>query len=211
MACPYADRARLHDSIVKHAIEAFKASYEKGLRFDFGIENLDGELKYRPFMHHEHWPTNPPYNYAPFDCCAFRHPAKKPMSFWTSMESYTPEGTTGNGRCNGGECGMCTVNPDTGRVNHNVKIARDPKDGFTGAGAMRMKNAMPSIWMDEFLTAVEESSNRRVVIDLCAGWQSLRPVCEKPGLEYVAVDKHQGVSAPTSIQSRWVDQEQRNQ
>ena len=33
------------------------------------------------------------------------------------MEDYTPEGTTGNGRCNGGECGMGTVNPDTGKVN----------------------------------------------------------------------------------------------
>ena len=83
---------------------------------------------------------------------------------------------------------MGTVNPDTGRINHQVKIARDPKDGFTGAGATRMKNEMPAMWMEEFLTAAKERSNRRVVIDLCAGWQSLRPVCERLGLDYVAVD-----------------------
>ena len=27
-----------------------------------------------------------------------------------------------------------------------------------------------------------------VVIDLCAGWQSMRPICDKLGLEYIAVD-----------------------
>ena len=68
---------------------------------------------------------------------------------------------------------MAAMNPDTGRVNHQVKIARDPKDGFTGAGATRMKNEMPSMWMEEFLTAAKERSSRRVVIDLCSGWQSL--------------------------------------
>ena len=61
------------------------------------------------------------------------------------MEDYNPEGTTGNGRCNRGECGMVTMNPDTGRVNHQVKIARDPNDGFIGAGATRMKNKMPLV------------------------------------------------------------------
>ena len=35
VACPYGDKTRLHDSIVKHVINTFHASYEKGLRFDF--------------------------------------------------------------------------------------------------------------------------------------------------------------------------------
>ena len=46
VACPYADKTRLHDSIMKHMINTFHASYEKGLRFDFSIKNPDEERAY---------------------------------------------------------------------------------------------------------------------------------------------------------------------
>ena len=75
--CPYADKARLHDSVVQHVIAAFKASYEQGYRYDFGIENPDGELKFRPFMQQENWPPGLPWVYKPFDCCAFNTQSEK--------------------------------------------------------------------------------------------------------------------------------------
>ena len=72
--------------------------------------------------------------------------------------------------------------------NHLIKIARHPADGFRGEGAFRQKNAMPEMWTEEFLTHAMTSRKQRTVIDLCAGWQSMRPVCEKLGLNYIAVD-----------------------
>ena len=34
----------------------------------------------------------------------------------------------------------------------------------------------------------QKQSSKKIVIDLCSGWQSMRPVCEKLGLDYIAVD-----------------------
>ena len=186
--CPYGNKARLHDGIVRHVLQALQAGYTRGFKYHFGIENPDGELKYRPFMSEEQWPTGLPRAYKPFHCCAYGHPAKKPMSFWTSMQDYQPTGNTGDGLCNNGECGMGTWNTVTRMFNHIVKIARNPADGFRGEGAFKQKNAMPTQWTEEFLQHAMKSRSQRTVIDLCAGWQSMRPVCEKLGLNYIAVD-----------------------
>ena len=186
--CRHADKARLHDRIVQHVLHALKAGYDQGFNFHFGIENPDGDLKHRPFMLPEEWPEGLPRAYRPFHCCAFKHPAKKPMSFWTSMVDYFPAGTTGDGLCHNGECNMGTWNTATQMFNHAIKIARHPADGFRGIGAARQKNAMPEAWTEEFLQHAMKSRPQRTVIDLCAGWQSMRPICEKLGLNYIAVD-----------------------
>ena len=79
--CPYAEKARLHDAIVRHVIDidALRAGHQRGNKFDYGIENPDGELKHRPFMQTETWPAELPMAYKPFDCCGFKHEAKKPI------------------------------------------------------------------------------------------------------------------------------------
>ena len=53
-----------------------------------------------------------------------------------------------------------------------------------------MKTAMPQMALltEEFLRHAMGRSSNKVVIDLCAGWQSMRPVCDKLGLEHIAVD-----------------------
>ena len=104
------------------------------------------------------------------------------------MKDYAPTGTTGNGRCNNGECKQGEVNTETNMFNHLIKIARNPADGFTGQGAAKMKNAMPQMWTEEFLQHAMKQSSKKIVIGLCSGWQSMRPVCEKLGLDYIAVD-----------------------
>ena len=106
--------------------------------------------------------------YRPFDCCSFKHPAKKPMSFWTSMADYEPTGTKGNGRCNNGTCKQGEVNTETNMFNHLIKIARHPADGFKGEGAAKMKNAMPQMWTEEFLQHAMKHSSKKVVIGLCS-------------------------------------------
>ena len=104
------------------------------------------------------------------------------------MLTYLPTGATWNGLCNNGECGMGTWNTITGMFNHTVKIARNPIDGFRGEGAFRQKNALPEAWTEESLMHAMQERPQRTVINLCAGWQSMRPVCERPGLNCVAVD-----------------------
>ena len=76
---------------------------------------------------------------------------------------------------------------------HNGKLARDPKLGPRGPGATRAKNSLPEMWLEEILThAIQraEAAGRDadVVVDICAGWQSLKPVCERLGLRYIALD-----------------------
>ena len=104
------------------------------------------------------------------------------------MNNYNPTGTTGNGRCNNGECKQGEVNSETNMFNHLIKIARHPADGFRGEGAAKKKNAMAQMWTEEFLRHAMSRSSNKVVIALCAGWHSMRPVYEKLGLEYIAVD-----------------------
>ena len=45
-----------------------------------------------------------------------------------------------------------------------------------------------SLWTEEVLRHTMSRSSNKVVIDLCAGWQSMKPVCELLGLDYIAVD-----------------------
>ena len=130
-------------------------------------------------------------HYRPFHGCAFNHPtkAKKPYSFWTDRTTFWPTGTTGDGQCSQ-KCGSGFRN-EAGNWEHIGKLGRLPKDGPQGPGASKLKNAVPPMFLCEFAQEcirTRHHPRQRVVIDLCAGWQSWRPVCEELGLYYVAVD-----------------------
>ena len=77
MRCPYADKARLHDWIVQHVLQALQAGYTRGFKYHFGIENPDGELKYRPFMSEEQWPKDYPEHTDHSTAVPIQTPAKK--------------------------------------------------------------------------------------------------------------------------------------
>ena len=63
-----------------------------------------------------------------------------------------------------------------------------------GPGAIRIKNALPPLFVYEYLKhCVEHRTNaaQDIVVDLCCGWQSLtslKPVREELGLHYIGVD-----------------------
>ena len=112
------------------------------------------------------------------------------MSYWHSLTGYTPVGTTGDGKCHRGKCGLCNEDGT-----HIGKLGRHPKDGPRGpaAGATKAKNSLPVKWLTEMLQAAitkaeQEGCKADVVVDTCAGWQSLKCVCESLGLRYVAID-----------------------
>ena len=185
--CRYGDKARLHDDIVKRVKTSIEHDAAAGRQYEFIIENPDDELKYREYMQPGEWSI--PMYQKPFHCCAFEYAikCKKPMRVFTSMGTYEPVGTTGNGLCNKGACGMIVEGGHVG------KLARDPKLGPRGPGATRAKNSLPEMWLEEVLTHAmqrAEAAGRKadIVVDICAGWQSLKPVCEKLGLRYVALD-----------------------
>ena len=126
----------------------------------------------------------------PIDMCAYggKYNLKAPKVYFTSMLQYEPEGRTGNGKCNNGQCGQGEV--INGHFSHFGKLGRQPQDGPRGQGALREKNAYPVEWSTEILKSVmaHQTRDRRVVIDLFSGWQSLRKACEKLGLTYIGID-----------------------
>ena len=78
-----------------------------------------------------------------------------------------------------------------GHWEHIGKLARDPQDGPRGPGAIRLKNALPTDLLFEYLNhclSIRDNELQTIVVDLCSGWQSYRPVCEALGLSYIAVD-----------------------
>ena len=180
--------AHEHDDLVKHVKAAITHDMMSGLSYDWGIENPRGDLLKQPYYDPDSWQTTAHIKY--LDCCAFKYElrCKKPMIFLTNMADYQPTGTTGNGRCCNGKCGMTSKE----WKGHEGKLARDPLLGPRGTGAKRKKNSLPPMWIKEFLTHSLKSARpeQRIVIDLCAGWQSLAPVCAQLGLDYIAVDIH---------------------
>ena len=124
------------------------------------------------------------------DYCAFRHPYKKPENIWVSEFGWHPKGLTGDGRC-GDNCESGSVQADTGRYRHYKVLSGATGTGPTGTGIEQQKNAVPPMLLEEILTAVKSQrtdSGRTWVIDLFAGYGSLREVAKTMGLNYLAVD-----------------------
>ena len=67
----------------------------------------------------------------------------------------------------------------------------EPIRGPRGAGHTKEKNVVPPLVLEEILMAAlqhQKVGGGDVVVDLCAGFQSLAPVAREFGCRYVAVD-----------------------
>ena len=121
------------------------------------------------------------------DYCAWDHPYKKPGNIWVSELGWKPTGTTGDGRCNN-DCNPGSLRPDTGRWGHFNVLSGAAGTGPTGPGIGRQKNAAPALLMKEILTAAKEHNTappRMYVLDLFAGYGSMRAATKGFGLSYV--------------------------
>ena len=82
----------------------------------------------------------------------------------------------------------------TGRYQHFSAHGVDPEMGARGAGASTEKHGLPELLLQEMLSQMlgqcskKELQGKRVVINLCAGDQSWRPVIEQRGLRYIGID-----------------------
>ena len=122
------------------------------------------------------------------DLCAYGWPYKKSTDLWVEGFDFQPKGRTGSGRCEHA-CEQGMVNPATGKFSHFLALAMEPQRGPRGASHVSGKNGMPRELLAEVLwSAAKGSLEGKVVLDLCAGFQSMREVAEARGAKYVAVD-----------------------
>lgn len=126
------------------------------------------------------------------DMCAFAWPFKKTTNLWIGGEAlggWQPKGITGSGRCEEA-CGQGEVDRLTSRFKHYMALAVDPERGPRGAGATQASCGIPEKLVTEILGALSEFEDLKgkVVVDMCAGFQSLKEPVLKAGARYVAVD-----------------------
>jgi hypothetical protein len=163
----------------------------RGGDFDFSIENPRGLLRKRPFMDTQRWPKNLQAELLTCDYCAFGAPYRKTTNFWTSLKGWVPRGNTGDGRCHHecGQGGWVAGEGERRYFRHHVALANESIDGLRGEGATQTLNHIPSLLCSEMLQASKKGKRgRRVLLDLCAGYQSMRESALAMGWDYIAVD-----------------------
>ena len=118
------------------------------------------------------------------DQCAFGKLTQKPTDLWTSLSSFRPIGSTGDGRCHS-RCGRGYFT-ETGSYKHVQAYAQEPHRQPRGPDRV----SIPPLLLEEVLgSAFDESMmNEKVVIDLYCGYRSVAPVAESLGIRYIGVD-----------------------
>lgn len=184
-----AAKAELHDRFLPALMTMAACDRVRGLHYNFLFENPRASLRRRPYMHLSVWPRVLEVVRRSVHLCAFRHYFKKATDLWTSLTAWVPKGTTGDGLC-GDSCEVGGRSSTSGRYVHDYAMSVDPKRFPQGKGATARKNAMPRMLLDEVLEAAERdgTSKQRVVIDLCAGYRSMKEAVWAHGLIYVPVD-----------------------
>jgi len=178
--------AREHDFLVRHIFDFFEYTRDIGIRASRVLENPRGALSCRDYMQPE--VLGPQFKKATIDQCVFGRDFRKTTHLWHDIQGYIPRGITGDGRCRG-RCGKGEMK--NGYFKHFRALAMEPHRGPRGVGSVKDKNAVPSLLLEEILLAsVPRKSDLKgkVIIDLCAGFQSWAPVADKFKCKYVAVD-----------------------
>lgn len=168
------DAARVHDQLVQN-IKIMQDKVQRSV-----MENPAKGLARQSFM------TSPTHK---VDLCAFGWPYRKTTDLWVQGFTYQPTGSSGDGRCKR-KCGQGEYRQDTGRFRHYHVLAGEAERGPRGKGRRAEKHGMPKELLQEILMAARKDAGEkpRVVIDLCAGHQSMREAALEMGLQYVAVD-----------------------
>ena len=176
-----------HDHFLPRLQQMVAADRQRGLQYNFVFENPRASLRCRPYMQMCAWPKVVEVVRRTVDLCAFRHVYKKGTDLWTSLSQWFPCGTTGNGRC--GQ--RCESGEKTEKgYRHYFALGVEPERELQGPGVTARRNHMPKMLLKEVMRAAQVGAGeqRRVVIDLCAGYRSLKGICEAEGLIYVPVD-----------------------
>ena len=170
-------KASMHDRLVQRVKEVLS------LIGTFVMENPAAGLEKMWYM--ADWESKKKI----IELCAFVWPFRKTTNLWTQGLDWQPSGVTGTGRCDE-RCGQGSINPVTGRFRHFMALAVDPQRGPRGWQAKHMTCGIPTTLIKEILTGMAETQQLggKVVLDLCAGFQSIREEVLQAGAKYVAVD-----------------------
>ena len=183
----YGIKARMHDAMSEKVIQAMTYSaLHEGVQV--AAENPRGGMERQLFMHEPHWRALTEKHV--IDYCAFRHPLMKTENIWVSEFGWQPTGITGDGRCHG-ECESGSVHDATGRYRHDLVLSGPTGTGPSGKNVAQQKNAAPLELLTEILTAAVKNNtdpDRVWVVDLFAGYGSMRAAAKQKGLNYLAVD-----------------------
>ena len=178
--------AREHDALVKHIFDIFDYSRDINIQAGRVLENPRGYLENRDYMQPEMMHEG--YVKELIDQCAFGREFQKPTHLWHDLKSWSPKGVTGSGRCES-RCGKGVM--DRGYYKHFKGLAMEPYRKPRGKGQGKEKNLIPALLLEEVLLASSPSTQKlqgKVVIDLCSGFQSWKPVAQKFGCKYIAID-----------------------
>ena len=188
-----------HDQFLPRLQQMVAADRQRGLQYNFVFENPRASLRCRPYMQLCAWPKVVDVVRRTVDLCAFRHIYKKGTDLWTSLSDWNPRGTTGNGRCQQ----KCEGGKASSKgYRHFYALAVEPERELQGQGVTARRNHMPELLLKEIVRAAQAGTGeeRRVVIDLCAGYRSLQGICEAEGLVYVPVDIRYGRSKDAVVE-----------
>ena len=190
----YAQLAQKHDGMTSKIVQALThCIHAHGIHT--AVENPRGGMERQHFMNSPSWQAATEKQIV--DYCAYRHPYKKPENIWVSEFGWEPTGITGDGRC-GNKCESGTVRTDTNKYRHHEVLSGAAGTGPKGKGIEQQKNSVPDMLLTELLTAVlaqRTDEHRTWVIDLFAGYGSMRAAAKKKGLNYLAVDFRDLLSA----------------
>ena len=176
--------AATHDKLVQNILHAWLCDRDRGSKQVVFMENPVGFLSRRPFV--QRYSSLLGLTRRTVHYCAYGHIFNKPTHIWTNARSWKPTGKTGDGLC-GGKCDMGRM-MKSGRYKHYHGLAQEPIRGPRGAGALKLKNAVPAPLCEEWIQHLKSAPKGSCVIDLCAGYQSLKPHALAHGFSYIAVD-----------------------
>ena len=179
--------ARTHDKLVANILRAWKIDNSRGSSQHCFMENPVGFLAQRPFMKKYSELLDMRRHVVHY--CAYNHRFKKPTHIWTSS-GWEPRGGAAqdglcHGRCKHGEW-------KNNHYKHYYGLAQEPIRGPRGPGATKLKNAVPEELCAEWIRFLASTSpgvaEGGCIIDLCAGFQSLKPIALQYGFNYIGVD-----------------------
>ena len=176
-----------HDRFLPRLQMMVAADRQRGLDYNFVFENPRASLRCRPYMQMAAWPRVVEVVRRTVHLCAFGHIYKKATDLWTSLVQWEPIGVTGDGQCHS-RCGQGEWH-DKG-YRHHYALSVEPEREKQGKGVTARRNHIPAQLLLEVVRVAQQQgrANQRIVIDLCAGYQSVRAVCEQEGLLYIPVD-----------------------
>ena len=178
--------AESHDRLVQHLLAMFQHARNQVPAVACAMENPRGSLACRPYMQPQKLPCGLKFDV--LDQCAFRRDYRKTTHLIHNIEGLELKGTTGNGRCQERcEKGEFVA----GRYRHFKALAMEPIRGPRGKGHTKEKNELPAMLLREVAQqALRDAPDKKggVIVDLCSGFQSWKPVAAELGCRYVAVD-----------------------